>query len=99
MNWPKDKERIKRQLYKDDVYLDDQFMRYLTNYFNEIKPLLLQSYQEEYPGKHPTPIELINWMRDCMIVSRLLGRKKEMKTWIEIIKVCDWLREDNLMKI
>jgi hypothetical protein len=99
LNWPQDKQRIQRQLYKHDVYSDDQFMLHLANYFNEIKPLLLQSYQEEYPGERPTPSQLINWMRDCMIVSKFLGRKREMKSWIEIIKVCEWLREENLMKI
>jgi hypothetical protein len=99
LNWPKDKQRILRQLYKHDVASDDEFMLYLAAYFNEIKPLLLRSYQEEYPGERPTPSQLINWMRDCMIVSRLLGRKKELKIWLEIIKMCEWLQEDNLMKI
>jgi hypothetical protein len=98
-NWPKDKQRFLRQLYKHDVDNDAEFMIHLAAYFNEIKPLLLQSYQEEYPGERPTPSQLINWMRDCMIVSRLLGRKKELKIWLEIIKMCEWLQEDNLMKI
>ncbi|WP_146130657.1 hypothetical protein [Laceyella sediminis] len=98
-NWPKDKKRLQRQLYKHDVCTDKEFMIHLASYFNEIKPLLLQSYQEEYPGEHPTPSQLINWMRDCMIVSKLLGRKKELKTWIEIIDMCEWLQEDKLMKI
>ncbi|MFC7440456.1 hypothetical protein [Laceyella putida] len=99
LNWPKDKERLQRRLYKEDVHSDAQFLLYLADYFREIKPILIQSYREEYPEDVPTPTKLKGWMEDCAIASSVLGRKKERNVWLEMIRVFEWLMEANLIPI
>jgi hypothetical protein len=97
LNWHKDKERIQRKLYKDDVDCDTQFLLCLADYYHEIKPILLQSYREEYPEEPPTPTKLKEWMEDCAIASSVLGHKKARNVWLEIIRVFEWLMEANLI--
>lgn len=99
LNWPKDKERIQRRLYKEDVHSDTQFLQCLADYFGEIKPILIQSYREEYPQDIPTPAKLKGWMEDCAIAANLLGRKKERNVWLEMIRAIEWLMEEDLFSL
>jgi hypothetical protein len=96
-SWPQDKERILRQLYKDDVYQDEVFLRYLADYYYKMEPLLIQSFHEEYPEERPTPKKLLEWMEECAIASDLLDRKKERNVWVDWVHVMEWLMEANLL--
>lgn len=94
-----DEERSKlmRQLYKDDVHTDEQFLSYAADLYQRLKPLLMHAYQEEYPDKNPTINSMESWIQDCAISSNLKGRTKERNIWSKLWKFYVMLVDDNLI--
>lgn len=95
--WREERVKLMRQLYKEDVHTDEQFLPYATALYEQLKPLLLQSYKEEYPDRRPTITEMETWIEDCAVSCNVLDRTKDRNTWVEVWKFYRMLKEDDLL--
>lgn len=82
--WRKQKQQIKMKVVRYGITTDEQFIPLLQDLFQELSPLLLRSFREEYPNRRPDPSALRRWIADCMFSCEVLGKTKDRNTWAEI---------------
>lgn len=82
--WRRRKREIKLQLIRHGVTTDEEFLPFALAFFNELRPLLLRSFREEYPDRRPDPSSLRRWLANCMFSCEALGKTKDRNTWAEI---------------
>lgn len=97
--WREEKAKVLRQLYKDDVHDDKQFLPYVVRLFEKIRPQLLHAFSEEYPNQQPTIKTMEQWIQDCAISANVTDQIRERNTWTDIWKIYSMLVEDELIKV